>query len=146
MENKKINLKEKFTKINEYWSPRVITEMNNYHTTGHVDTIMVNNGIYDDNIDNLKLLLKPFYLHDCWGLIERFGDYTKKHNHGCSLFSGVLYLNNHSQKLYFPEIKEEVTPTTGGFVLFNSFLTHYTQRNITHKEKYAISFNFHENL
>jgi len=30
MENKKINLKEKFTKINEYWSPRVITEMNNY--------------------------------------------------------------------------------------------------------------------
>jgi len=30
MENKKINLKEKFTKINEYWSPRVITEMNDY--------------------------------------------------------------------------------------------------------------------
>ena len=54
-----------------------------------------------DYIDNLNLLLKPFYLHDCWGLIERFGDYTKKHNHGCSLFSGVLYLNNHSKKLYF---------------------------------------------
>ena len=99
-----------------------------------------------DYIDNLNLLLKPFYLHDCWGLIERFGDYTKKHNHGCSLFSGVLYLNNHSQKLYFPEIKEELTTTTRVFVLFNSFLTHYTQRNITHKEKYAISFNFHENL
>ena len=30
MKNKKINIKEKFTKINEYWSPRVITEMNNY--------------------------------------------------------------------------------------------------------------------
>ena len=99
-----------------------------------------------DYIDNLNLPLQAFYLHDCWGLIERFGDYTKKHKHGGSLFSGVLYLNNHSQKLYFPEIKEEVTPTTGGFVLFNSFLTHYTQRNITHKEKYAISFNFHENL
>ena len=30
MKNKKINVKEKFTKINEYWSPRVITEMNDY--------------------------------------------------------------------------------------------------------------------
>ena len=27
---KKINLKEKFSKLNEYWSPRVITEMNDY--------------------------------------------------------------------------------------------------------------------
>ena len=98
-----------------------------------------------DYIDNLNLPLQAFYLHDCWGLIERFGDYTKKHKHGGSIFSGVLYLNNHSQKLYFPEIKEEVTPTPGGFVIFTSFLTHYTQRNITHKEKYAISFNFKEN-
>ncbi len=27
---KKINLKEKLSKLNEYWSPRVITEMNDY--------------------------------------------------------------------------------------------------------------------
>ena len=99
-----------------------------------------------DYIDNLNLPLQAFYLHDCWGLIERFGDYTKKHKHGGSLFSGVLYLNNHSQKLYFPEIKEEVTPTAGGFVIFTSFLTHHTHRNITHKEKYAISFNFNEDF
>ena len=30
MKNKKINIKEKLIKINEYWSPKVIAEMNNY--------------------------------------------------------------------------------------------------------------------
>jgi len=30
MENRVINFKEKFSKFNDYWSPRVIAEMNNY--------------------------------------------------------------------------------------------------------------------
>tara|TARA_B100001013_G_scaffold274918_1_gene175436 strand:- start:1173 stop:1544 length:372 start_codon:yes stop_codon:yes gene_type:complete len=30
VKNKKINIKEKLIKINEYWSPKVIAEMNNY--------------------------------------------------------------------------------------------------------------------
>ena len=30
MRNQKINLKEKFNKINEFWQPRVIAEMNDY--------------------------------------------------------------------------------------------------------------------
>ena len=30
MVSKKINLKEKFSKFNKHWSPRVIAEMNNY--------------------------------------------------------------------------------------------------------------------
>ena len=59
-----------------------------------------------------------------------------------SYLSGVLYLHDHSQKLYFPDIKQEITPTTGRFVLFSSFLNHYTKRNLEDKEKYAISFNF----
>jgi mannose-6-phosphate isomerase-like protein (cupin superfamily) len=30
MENRVINFKEKFSKFSDYWSPRVIAEMNNY--------------------------------------------------------------------------------------------------------------------
>jgi mannose-6-phosphate isomerase-like protein (cupin superfamily) len=31
MENLKINIKEKFDKFNELWSPKIIAQMNNYH-------------------------------------------------------------------------------------------------------------------
>ena len=70
------------------------------------------------------------------------GEHTKRHHHEPYYLSGVLYLNNHSQKLYFPDLQQEVTPQMGRFVVFSSFLEHYTKRNIQHEEKYAISFNF----
>ena len=79
---------------------------------------------------------------ESWGLIEKFGDYTKRHTHGPNYISGILYLNDHHQKLYFPEINQEITPEKGRFVLFSSFLVHHTKRNTQKKEKYAISFNF----
>ena len=89
-----------------------------------------------------KIDIEKFYLAEAWGLIETLGGYTKKHHHGPYSMSGVLYLNDHPQKLRFPEIHQEVTPKTGRFVLFSSFLKHYTKRNLRHKDKYAISFNF----
>ena len=95
-----------------------------------------------DHLESLNIKLDGFYLEDAWGLIEKFGDYTKKHNHGSSYISGVLYLNDHPQKLYFPTIQQEIIPKKGRFVLFSSFLIHYTKRNLKHKDKYAISFNF----
>ena len=95
-----------------------------------------------DYLDGLNIQLQKFSLEDSWGLIEGFGDHTIKHHHGYSYLSGVLYLNNHHQKLYFPEIKQEITPKQGRFVIFSSFLEHYTKRNIRNTEKYAISFNF----
>ena len=95
-----------------------------------------------DYIEELNLKLEKFYLEDSWGLIEGFGNYTKKHTHGPSYLSGVLYLNDHHQKLFFPEIKQEITPQKGRVILFSSFLTHYTKRNLTDIKKYAISFNF----
>ena len=94
-----------------------------------------------DHLESLNTNLDTFHLAESWGIIEKFGDYTKKHHHAPAYLSGVLYLNDHSQKLHFPEIKQEVTPKKGGFVIFSAFLLHYTQRNLTHKDKYAISFN-----
>jgi hypothetical protein len=95
-----------------------------------------------DYVEELDLKLEKFYLADSWGLIEEFGNYTRKHIHGPSYLSGILYLNDHYQKLYFPEIKQEIVPQEGRFVLFSSFLTHYTKRNLKNLKKYAISFNF----
>ena len=110
-----------------------------------VDPSTVESGVQDFNLnitEDLNIDLERFTLTDSWGLIEKFGDYTKQHHHLPSYLSGVLYLHDHSQKLYFPDIKQEITPTTGRFVLFSSFLNHYTKRNLEHKDKYAISFNF----
>ena len=95
-----------------------------------------------DHVDGLNINLKRFYLVDSWGLIEKFGEFTNQHEHAECYLSGVLYLNDHSQKLYFPEIKQEILPQQGRFVLFSSFLSHYTKRNFQSIDKYAISFNF----
>jgi hypothetical protein len=95
-----------------------------------------------DYLEGLNCKLDPFCLTDSWGLIERFGEFTNKHNHGPCVISGILYLNDHYQKLHFPQINQEITPKKGRFVLFSSFLDHYTKRNIQNTAKYAISFNF----
>ena len=96
-----------------------------------------------DCIEELDVINKKFHIHEAWGLREGFGDYTQIHHHLPSYISGSVYLNNHTQKLYFPEIKREVIPQRGKFILFSSFLNHYTKRNLTDENKYAIAFNFH---
>ena len=95
-----------------------------------------------DHIESLSINLNNFFLKDSWGIIEGIGDHTKRHDHGTCYLSGVLYLNDHPQKLYLPDIQQEITPKVGRFAIFSSFLQHYTKRNIGDKEKYAISFNF----
>ena len=94
-----------------------------------------------DHLETLDVPISKFTLAEAWGIIENFGDYTRKHNHEPYYLSGVLYLNDHPQKLYFPEINQEITPKPGRFAIFSSFLQHQTKRNIKHKSKYAISFN-----
>ena len=54
-----------------------------------------------DHLESLNTNLDTFHLEASWGLIEKFGDYTKTHHHAPAYLSGVLYLNDHSQKLYF---------------------------------------------
>tara|TARA_R110000824_G_C14872434_1_gene642438 strand:+ start:55 stop:594 length:540 start_codon:yes stop_codon:yes gene_type:complete len=96
-----------------------------------------------DYLHKNKIVYEQEYsLCDAWGVKEGFKDYSKIHHHLPHYISGIIYLNNHPQKLYFPEIKEEVKPQLGGFVLFSSFLNHYNNENKTNKYKYAISFNF----
>ena len=95
-----------------------------------------------DHLESLSMDLQRFYLQSSWGIIEGVGEYTHRHHHEPNYISGVLYLNDHPQKLYFPEIRQEIIPRTGRFAIFSSFLNHHTKRNIVDKEKYGISFNF----
>ena len=91
-----------------------------------------------DHIETLKIDLQRFFLNSSWGIIEGIGDHTQRHHHEPNYLSGVLYLNNHPQKLYFPDIQQEITPEVGRFAIFSSFLAHHTKRNLIEKEKYAI--------
>ena len=82
-----------------------------------------------------------YKLADSGGWVNGLSHFTKFHNHRGSYFSGVIYLNKHSQVLQFPEIKEEVKPEEGSFAIFSSFLEHGCDRNLEEKLKYGISFN-----
>jgi hypothetical protein len=95
-----------------------------------------------DYLDEHRVTEYAYKLRDAWGLKEGWGEYTQEHNHAGSYISGVIYLNDHPQKLCFPEINEKIKPKPGTFVLFSSFLKHYTARNSVERPKYALSFNF----
>ena len=100
-----------------------------------------------DYLDSLKNI-KPYYLQSAWGIKEGFSNYTQEHIHGHApnYFSGIIYLNDHTQTLLFPEIKLKFKPILNSFLLFSSFLKHKTIRNTSNKEKYAISFNLNTGL
>ena len=82
-----------------------------------------------------------FEFNDCWGIRESFSNYTKPHEHKASSLSGLIYLNDHTQPLKFPQIDQEIKPEKGRFVIFSGFLTHSSPRNLSRKSKYALVFN-----
>ena len=95
-----------------------------------------------DYLEFKKIPNVPYLLKEAWGIKEGFADYTQLHNHTPNYLSGVLYLDDHPQKLYFPQIDQEVTPKKGKFVVCSSFLDHYTKRNMSDTDRYCIAFNF----
>ena len=92
-----------------------------------------------DYLDELKL--KEYYINSAWGLKESFSHHTIEHDHRPFYLSGIIYLQDHNQKLLFTEIKKEFKPKLNSFIIFSSFLKHKTTRNISSVDKYAISFN-----
>ena len=96
-----------------------------------------------DYIDKENFFSASWYLKEAWGFEEKFSMYTKEHDHGSSLWSGVIYLSKADQPLIFPEIQEEIKPDVANFALFSSFLKHKTKNRISDdKTKYGLSFNF----
>ena len=93
----------------------------------------------DENLNPPK-----YHLGDAWGYKEGFADYTHKHHHIPAYLSGAIYLNEHSQQLIFPDIKQKITPKKGKFVLFSPFLFHYAKRHPGNDYKYGMSFNWYQ--
>jgi hypothetical protein len=131
-------------------------ENNNKNFQTNVSGFMTDWKFFNDDPELLKILYKfiqyiednlsikeKFTLSESWGLKEVFGGYTEEHSHVPMFWSGVIYLSNSNQNLIFPQIQEKITPETGSFVIFSSFLKHKTDKRInTYTEKYGISFNF----
>ena len=92
--------------------------------------------VVDKDIDTFKYVLR-----DSWGLRNGLSHYTREHGHNGNFFSGVIYLNKHSQVMKFPEINEEIKPEPGSFAFFSSFLRHGCTRHRTDSVKYGMSFN-----
>jgi len=88
-----------------------------------------------------RFSMDEYRLFDSWGYCVRTGNQTKFHNHKPSMWSGVLYLNDHPQTLKFPEIKKEIKPSKGKFCLFSYFLNHGADRHDSEETKWGISFN-----
>tara|TARA_Y100001937_G_scaffold60973_1_gene83354 strand:+ start:124 stop:648 length:525 start_codon:yes stop_codon:yes gene_type:complete len=99
-----------------------------------------------DKIDSLPTKAPSYFLDEAWGIKEMLGQRSSMHDHMPSYLSGVLYLNNHSQLLKFPQINKTVKPQPGRFVVFSSFLKHGADRNLKEYSKYAVSFNLHYQL
>jgi|TARA_R100000149_G_C5856867_1_gene123912 hypothetical protein len=92
--------------------------------------------VVDKDVDQYKYILR-----DAWGIKNGMSHYTKEHSHSGNFFSGVIYLNKHSQILEFPQINEEIKPEPGSFAIFSSFLRHGCKRHRKDSIKYGISFN-----
>ena len=83
-------------------------------------------------------------LEDAWGNKLLPGDCVKPHNHGNVEISGVLYLEDKGEKLYFSQLDVKIKPEKGKFVLFDSTLLHGVPTNSSKKPRYSIAFNFRQ--
>ena len=86
----------------------------------------------------------PYGLGNAWGFELKPNQKTRFHDHYSALWSGVIYLNDCTQELQFPEIGECLKPEKGSFALFNGFLAHGCETNTDKVSKFGLSFNMHE--
>lgn len=97
----------------------------------------------NDYIDNNHLTEGSYTLCDAWGIKESFSHYTDMHKHTSFYISGVIYLNDTNEKLYFPEIDEIVESKKNKFAIFSPFLKHGTKKRINDDTiKYGLAFNW----
>ena len=127
---------------------------NNNNFLTNVKGLMTSWEFFNNDLEFVKLLwpffdwvekeisnLPKFVLKNSWGIRNDLGSYTKSHDHLGSIFSGVIYLNDHNQLLNFPDINENLKPSIGSFAVFSSFLKHNCVRSLDTRPKYALSFN-----
>jgi len=94
-----------------------------------------------------------FELKDLWTVRYNTNDFHVPHNHGSTGLSGILYLVKESEHpstqflLPWNNIKHGATqiytPDTieGDIIIFPSFLTHWTEPNVSEISRVAVSFD-----
>jgi len=93
----------------------------------------------DENIN-----LVACYLRDAWGTRIDYNDRVREHDHWGCIISGVLYLQNNGQDLYFKELNISIKPKKGKLLLFSPMLKHSTKFSLDKKPRYSIAFNYVE--
>jgi hypothetical protein len=93
---------------------------------------------------DVENLIEKSVLKESWGIKLSKGNFTKAHDHKESVLSGVLYLNDSDQELFFPELQISVKPKVGKVIVFSGILKHYTNRIYDDSSKYAIAFNMYQ--
>jgi len=96
--------------------------------------------------DTFSLLSKHYQFNDMqfkdsWGIRKKFSDNTIEHDHQTAHLSGVLYLNDNSPELIFPELHITIEPHCSTLVMFSALLNHFSPPNKSKDPKYAIAFN-----
>jgi hypothetical protein len=93
----------------------------------------------DENIS-----LVSCYIRDAWGTKIDYNDRVREHDHSGCIISGVLYLQDSKQNLYFKELNISINPKKGKLLLFSSNLRHGTKFSLDKKPRYSIAFNYVE--
>jgi hypothetical protein len=96
------------------------------------------------DIFDVENLIEKSVLKESWGIKLNKGNFTKLHDHKEAVLSGVLYLNDSDQELFFPELQVSVKPEIGKIIIFSGILKHYTNRIYDDSSKYAIAFNMYQ--
>ena len=91
-----------------------------------------------------KISLVSCYLRDAWGTKISYNDRIREHDHNGCIISGVLYLQDSDQELYFKELDISIKPKKGKLILFSPLLKHGTKSNLNKKSRYSIAFNYVE--
>ena len=127
---------------NKNFLTNVIGQMTNWNFFNE-DEKFLNIIIKIFDIFDVENLIEKSVLKESWGIKLNKGNFTKSHDHREASLSGVLYLNNSEQELFFPELKISVKPEIGKIIIFSGLLKHYTNRNYENNAKYAIAFNMY---
>lgn len=115
-------------------------------------------------LNNIKVSEKlPLTLQECWLNINGKNSKNRKHSHGNSLLSGVVYIdasedtgnirfykqvnNSYYYNSYYSSQSEfaheyiSYKPVNKKAIIFQSYLEHDVEENLTDKQRYSIAFN-----
>jgi uncharacterized protein (TIGR02466 family) len=112
-------------------------------------------------VSNIWKLSKQIIAKNYWININRKNNFNYPHFHPRSLFSGVYYVNAAADSgnlvIKRPDIQEHyvdnfnsiytqknfcITPKTGLFVVFPSYLCHFVEQNLSEEPRISIAINF----